>query len=111
MPGSITLNFVATVSLAMQCLIFVYLYRSNRARFFRYLVWAWGCFFGYKALGVARYFGPDVPALDGMMIFLGVTGDFLILASGLAFGWNYSIRLLHVLPVVGYALLEIGRAA
>ena len=113
MPAAITLSFVATVSLAMQWLIFAYLYRSNRARFFCYLVWAWGGFFGYKALGTLRYFFPDLPGVDGVMIFLGVIADVLVLASGLAFRWDYSIRLRHALPVLAYAVLaaRYGHAA
>jgi hypothetical protein len=104
MPVSVTLNLVAVVALAVQLKIFIYLYLSNRVRFFRYLVWAWGCYVGSKMFEVARYFVPGAPALVETTVCLGTIGDFLILASALALRWNYSIRWLHVLPVAVYAL-------
>jgi len=104
MPVSVTLNFMAAVALGLQLLIFVYLYRSHRVRFFRYVVWAWACFLVHKALSGAQYLLPHPSVLGGAAGFSGVMGVFLILASGLAFRWNYSIRPLHVVPVVGFAL-------
>ncbi len=104
MPVSVTLNLVATVALVVQLKIFIYIYLSNRVRFLRYLVWAWGCYVGSKTFEVARYFVPGAPALVETSVSLGTIGDFLILASALALRWNYSIRRLHVLPVAVYAL-------
>ncbi len=104
MPVSVTLNLVAAVVLAVQLKIFIYIYLSNRVRFFRYLVWAWGCYVGSETFEVAQYFVPGAPALVETSVSLGTIGDFLILASALALRWNYSIRRLHVLPVALYAL-------
>jgi hypothetical protein len=95
---------VAAVVLAVQVKIFIYLYLSNRVRFFRYLVWAWGCYVGSKTFEVAQYFVPGVPALVETSVSLGTIGDSLVLASALALRWNYSIRPIHVLPVALYAL-------
>jgi signal transduction histidine kinase len=110
MPVSVTMNLTAAVALAIQFLIFVYIYRSNRVRFFRYLVWAWGCYFALKALEAWRYFTPAVPTY-GAGVCLGVVGDFLILASALAFRWNYAIRPLHALPVLAYAVYSAAFGA
>ena len=101
MPVSVTLNLVAAVALAVQLLIFVYLYRSNRVRFFRYILWAWGFYVASKALEAASH---TLPAAGRTSLGLGILGDFLILAAGLAFRRDYSIRPLHALPVVAYAL-------
>jgi signal transduction histidine kinase len=104
MPVSVTLNLVAAVALAVQLKIFIYLYLSNRVRFFRYLVWAWGCYVGSKTFELASYFVPGAPPLVEATVWLGTIGDFLILASALALRWNYSIRRLHGLTVAAYAL-------
>jgi len=104
MPDSITLNLVAMVALGVQLKIFVYLYLSNRVRFFRYLVWAWGCYLGAKTLDVARAFVPRTPGLVEGTIALDTLGTALILASALALRRDYSIRPWHVLPVAIYAL-------
>jgi signal transduction histidine kinase len=104
MPVSVTLNLTAAVALAIQLLIFAYLYRSNRVRFFRYLVWAWGCYVGSKAFEAARYFTSATPGLGEVGLCLGVIGDFLILASALAFRWNYAIRPAHAFGVVAFAV-------
>jgi hypothetical protein len=46
MPATITLNTISALAILVQLCIFLYLYLSdsNRVRFFRYLLWAWGCF-------------------------------------------------------------------
>src|SRR5262249_26727318 len=104
MPVSVTLSLVAAIALAVQLKIFIYIYLSNRVRFFRYLVWAWGCYVGSEVCEVAHYFLPAAPALVQTTVFLATMRDFLILASALALRRNYSIRPLHVLPVAVYAL-------
>jgi signal transduction histidine kinase len=104
MPVPVALNFMATVALAIQFLIFVYLYRSNRFRFFGYLVLAWGCYVGSKAFEALRYVTPSTGGLAETSLCFGIVGDFLILASGLAFRRNYSIRPAHALAVIAYAL-------
>jgi signal transduction histidine kinase len=110
MPASVTLNLTAAVALAIQLLIFIYLYRSNRVRFFRYLVWAWGFYVGSKVFEAARYFMPATGGLGETGLCLGVLGDFLILASALAFRWNYSIRPTHALPVAVFAVVVSARS-
>src|SRR5262245_6587640 len=104
MPVSVTLSLVAAIALAVQLKIFIYIYLSNRVRFFRYLIWAWGCYVGSEVFEVAHYFLPAAPALVQTTVFLATMRDFLILASALALRRNYSIRPLHVLPVAVYAL-------
>jgi signal transduction histidine kinase len=104
MPVSVMLNVVTTVALAAQFKIFIYLYLSNRVRFFRYLVWAWGCYAGSKTFELAHHFVPGAPALVEATVGLDTIGNFLVLASALALRWNYSIRPLHVLPVAAYGL-------
>lgn len=44
MATSMTLGFTSAVAMVVQLLIFVYLYRSHRSRFFRYFIGAWACF-------------------------------------------------------------------
>jgi signal transduction histidine kinase len=104
MPVQVTLNVVAAVALAVQFKIFIYLYLSNRVRFFRYLVWAWGCYAGSKTFELAHHFAPGAPAIVEATVGLDTIGNFLILASALALRWNYSIRPFHVLPVAAYGL-------
>ena len=104
MPISVTLNLVAAVALAVGLKIFIYLYLSNRVRFFRYLLYAWGCYAVSKTLVLAHDFAPGMAALVGTAVWLGTIGDFLILASALALRWSYSIRPLHGVVVAVYAL-------
>jgi signal transduction histidine kinase len=105
MPATITLSFVSTFSLIVQLLIFIYLYASHRVRFFRYLIWAWGLFATWKALALARQFFPEVGWMGSFMNAAGATGDLLVLASGLAFRWNFQIRWYHVALGVAYAMV------
>lgn len=95
MPVSIILNFVSAVALSTQLLIFVYIYFSHRARFFRYLVWAWGVFVAWHVLSLTRHFFHDAIWMSPLMKFAGVAGSLLVLASGLAFRWNYRLRWGH----------------
>src|SRR5262249_56662454 len=104
MPVAVALSLMAAVALTLQFSIFVYLYRSNRFRFFGYLVLAWGCYVGSKGFEAVRYLLPSVPGLGETSHALGIVGDFLILAGALASRWNYSIRPWHALLVVAYAL-------
>src|SRR5438093_9835743 len=111
MPLPLTLNVMAAVALGFQFLIFLYLYRANRVRFFRYVVWAWGCFLVHKVLIGAQYALPHPAVLGGMAAVVGIIGTVLIAAAGLAFRWNYTVRPLHALAVAVYALsaAAIGR--
>ncbi len=103
MTGSIILSFVSTVALSIQFLIFIYLYSSHRVRFFRYLVWAWGFFVALKTLSLTRQFFPEASGVGGLMNAAGATGNLLVLASGLAFRWDYRIRWRHAALGAAYA--------
>jgi signal transduction histidine kinase len=105
MTGSIILSFVSTVALSIQFLIFIYLYSSHRVRFFRYLVWAWGLFVAWKALSLTPQFFPEASGVGGLMNAAGATGDLLVLASGLAFRWDYRIRWHHAALGAAYAVI------
>jgi len=104
MPDSLTLNLVPLVALGVGFKILVYLYLSNRVRFFRYLVWAWGCDLAATTLDVAHVLAPRLAGLVEGRIALEVMGAALMLASGLALRWSYVIRPWHALPVAVYAL-------
>lgn len=110
MPAAVTLNLVAAVTVAIQLLIFVYLHRSHRARFFHYLLWAWGCYFATKASDVGRLLAPTATVLGRTSLALGIAGDFLILASALAFRRGYAIRPWHAVLVSAYAALAAARS-
>src|SRR5262245_45640408 len=109
MPDSVTLNLVAVVTLAVQFKIFIYLFLSNRVRFFRYLVWAWGGYVGAETLEVAHYLLPGVPGLLGAAVALETGADFLVVGSALALRRNYQIRRWHALSVAAYALFVAVR--
>ena len=104
MPDSLTLNLVPLVALGVGFKIFVYLYLSNRVRFFRYLLWAWGCYLVATTLDVAHVMAPGMAGLVESRTALEVIGSALMLASALALRWSYVIRPWHVLPVAVYAL-------
>ena len=98
-------NLVGAVAQTIQLLIFGYLYRANRSRFFRYLIWAWTCFAGVTLVTLIGDLRPGLPGVAGLQIVIGVSGHFLILAAGLDFRWGYAIRPVHALVVVAYTLL------
>jgi two-component system, NtrC family, sensor histidine kinase HydH len=106
MAGVITLKFITTVALYLQLLTLVYLYSGNRARFFRYLVWAWGLFVVSKGSYIVQIFFPSAEGMIPLLNAAGSMGDLLILAAGLAFRWDYRLRWPHAALGVAYALLS-----
>jgi signal transduction histidine kinase len=86
-----TLTFALAHTL--QFCIFLYLYRSHRERFFRYLVWAWGAFAVGKVAKLLYLVAPAVcPAWLGAVVEAGGTAGFLlVLASALAFRWDFRL--------------------
>ena len=95
MAVAITLKFITTVALHLQLLTLVYLYSGNRARFFRYLVWAWGLFVISKGSYIIQHSFPAAEGVIPLLNAAGSAGDLLILAAGLAFRWDYRIRWHH----------------
>jgi signal transduction histidine kinase len=108
MSDSLTLNLVALVALGVGFKIFVYLYLSNRVRFFGYLIYAWGCYLGAKTLDVGRSFIPGATGLVEGRTALDTMGTAFILAAALALRWNYAIRPWHALPVAVWALAVVA---
>jgi signal transduction histidine kinase len=92
MPISAALGFASALTLAIQFLIFTYLYSSHRVRFFRYLLMAWGLMSVAKGLNLVRSLVPGTDLLSALInaVFFGAT--LLILAAGLAFRYDYRIR-------------------
>jgi signal transduction histidine kinase len=106
MAVSMTLGLISAVAMLIQLLIFVYLYRSHRSRFFGYLVWAWACFVVWKILNVTlQISGASVGLAGALMNGSGVTGDFLVLAAGFAFRNDYRIRWRHATLAGAYVLV------
>ncbi len=106
MAVAITLKFITTVALYLQLLTLVYLYSGNRARFFRYLVWAWGLFVISKGAYIIQHFFPAAEGVIPLLNAAGSAGDLLILAAGLAFRKDYHIRWYHAALGVTYAVLS-----
>ncbi len=106
MGVAITLKFITTVALYLQLLTLVYLYSGNRARFFRYLVWAWGLFVVSKGSYVIQHFFPQAGGVIPLLNAAGSAGDLLILAAGLAYRGDYRIRSYHAAVGVAYAVLS-----
>src|SRR5919109_1415902 len=106
MPIAMTLKFATTVALYIQLLILIYFYPSNRVRFFRYLVWAWGLFVASKGAYIVQQFFPAAEGLIPFLSAVGSAGDLLILAAGLAYRRNYRIRWYHAALGVAYAVIS-----
>jgi signal transduction histidine kinase len=85
-------SFVSTLAFALQFAIFAYLYTSHRVRFFRYLLWAWGCFTLSKGLKLAEAVLPAGVHLDPLMNAAGLGAQFCMLAGALAYRWDYRMR-------------------
>lgn len=97
MSVSITLNALSTLALFVQLCIFLYLYfaDSNRVRFFRYLIWAWGFCVVMKGAELAHELVPGLGELIPLMHAAGRAGALLVLAAGLAYRRAYRIRWYH----------------
>src|SRR5712671_7833629 len=110
MPMASALVFAAALSLTLQFLIFAYLYSFHRARFFHYLLLAWGLMSLAKGLYLARAFVPDLDVLTALINATFFVATLLVLAGGLAFRTDYRVGLRDVLIGVlgGVAAAGIG---
>jgi two-component system sensor histidine kinase HydH len=104
MSTAMTLKFVTSVALYAQLLILIYLYSSHRARFFRYLVWAWSLFVVSKGAYMVQHFLPGAMGVLPLLHAAGNAGDLFILAAGLAYRGDYRIRWYHAALGVTYAI-------
>jgi two-component system sensor histidine kinase HydH len=105
MAVALTLKFLTTVALYMQLLTLVYLYSGNRARFFQYLVWAWGLFVVSKGSYIVQHVFPAAEGIIPLLSAAGSAGDLLILAAGLAYRRGYRLRWSHAALGASYALV------
>jgi len=110
MPMAPALTFAAALSLTLQFLIFVYLYSFHRARFFHYLLVAWGLMSLCKGLYLARAFVPGLDVLSALVNATSFVATLLVLAGGLAFRSDYRIgpRDLLIGVLAGLAVAGIG---
>jgi two-component system sensor histidine kinase HydH len=110
MPMASALTLAAALSLTLQFLIFVYLYSFHRARFFHYLLLAWGLMSLCKGLYLARAFVPDLDVLSALVNATSFVATLLVLAGGLAFRSDYRIgpRDLLIGVLAGLAVAGIG---
>ena len=110
MPMASALVFAAALSLTLQFLIFVYLYSFHRARFFHYLLLAWGLMSLCKGLYLARAFVPSLDVLSALVSGTSFVATLLVLAGGLAFRTDYRIgrRDLLIGVLAGFAAAGIG---
>src|SRR6185503_13136249 len=67
MPMASALTFASALTLTLQFAIFAYLYSFHRARFFHYLLLAWGLMSLAKGLHLARVFVPDLDVLTALI--------------------------------------------
>jgi len=104
------LTLAAALSLTLQFLIFAYLYSFHRARFFHYLLLAWGLMSLCKGLYLARAFVPDLDVLSALVNATSFVATLLVLAGGLAFRSDYRIgpRDLLIGVLAGLAVAGIG---
>src|SRR5260370_2798695 len=91
MPMASALTLAAALSLTLQFLIFAYLYSFHRARFFHYLLLAWGLMSLCKGLYLARAFVPGLDVLSALVNATSFVATLLVLAGGLAFRSDYRI--------------------
>lgn len=91
MPMASALTFASALTLTLQFLIFAYLYSFHRARFFQYLLVAWGLMSLAKGLYLTRAFLPDVEVLSALINATFFVSTLLVLAGGLAFRTDYRI--------------------
>ena len=91
MPMASTLAFASAFTLTLQFLIFAYLYSFHRARFFNYLLLAWGLMSLAKGLYLARAFLPALDVLPALINATFLVASLLVLAGGLAFRTDYRI--------------------
>src|SRR5258706_13328066 len=111
MPMASALTFAAALSLTLQFLIFAYLYSFHRARFFYYLLLAWGLMSLCKGLYLARAFVPGLEVLSALVNATAFVATLLVLAGGMAFRSDYRIGPRDVLigVLAGLAAPGVGR--
>src|SRR5713101_5652783 len=110
MPMTSVLTLASAFTLTLQFLIFAYLYSFHRARFFHYLLLAWGLMSLAKGLHLARAFAPDLVVLSALINATFFVATLLVLAGGLAFRTDYRIgpRDLLIGVLAGLAVAGIG---
>ncbi len=91
MPLPSALAFASALTLTLQFLIFAYLYTFHPARFFYYLLVAWGLMSLAKGLHLARALVPDPDLLGALINATFFAATLLVLAGGLAFRSTYRI--------------------
>ena len=113
MPMASALTFASALTLSMQFMIFSYLYSFHRARFFKYLLIAWGLMSLTKGLHLVRGFVPDLDVLSAALNATFFIATLLVLAGGLAFRTGYRIKRRDVLIglVAGCAAAGVGDLA
>ena len=102
MPAPLILTFVSTVAFAVQLLIFAYLYKSHRVRFFQYLLLAWGAYTLSKGLKLIDVLVLDVDHPSFVTELTTVAAVGFTLAAAFAHRWAYRLRARDVL--IGIAL-------
>ena len=91
MPSA--LAFASALTLTLQFLIFVYLYTIHPAKYFQYLLFAWGLMSLAKGLHLARSFVPDLDFIGALINATFFAATLLVLASGLVFRSNYTYKI------------------
>jgi two-component system sensor histidine kinase PilS (NtrC family) len=92
MPTASALSLASAVTLSLQFAIFSYLYSFHRARFFKYLLIAWGLMSLTKVLHLVRAFVPHHDVLSAGLNSTFFIATLLVLAGGLAFRTDYRIK-------------------
>src|SRR5262244_132505 len=108
MPMASALACASALTLTLQFAIFVYLYSFHRARFFHYLLLAWGLMSLAKGLYVARIFVPNLEVVTSLINATFFVATLLVLAGGLAFRTDYRIGPRDVVIGVLAALAATG---
>ena len=108
MPMASALACASALTLTLQFAIFVYLYSFHRARFFHYLLLAWGLMSLAKGLYVARIFVPNLEVVTSLINATFFVATLLVLAGGLAFRIGYRIGPRDVVIGVLAALAATG---
>src|SRR5262245_3778869 len=110
MPMASALACASALTLTLQFAIFVYLYSFHRARFFHYLLLAWGLMSLAKGLYVARIFVPNLEVVTSLINATFFVATLLVLAGGRAFRTGYRIgpRDVVIGVLAGLAATGIG---
>jgi len=97
MPAAMTLKAIATGAVLIQFGIFLYLYVADphRVRFFRYLLWAWGCVVVVRVADLTHALAPGFAGSLPLMHAASSAGALGILAAGLAYRRAYRLRWHH----------------